>query len=87
MYTELVQISKNDSKTTIEKQRQAGKQMQTTNRYRSVLLIRGFCICEFIDLLKFICNPKSILLYFLWSFMDMIRAAKKIELPDVHLPS
>ena len=28
--------------------------------YRSILIIHAFCICRFADLLKCICNPKSV---------------------------
>lgn len=42
--------------------------------------------CEFAYLLKFTHNPTSILVVLSWSF-DMCRVTKKLESPNVHIPS
>ena len=44
----------------------------------SILIICRFCICKFAYSLKFIYNPKSLLIVLLWSLADRHRAMKNL---------
>ena len=48
-------------------------------KIQSILIIHGFCICEFAYLLKLTCHLQSILTALSWSFTDMPRAVKSLS--------
>lgn len=58
-----------------------GKTSPAKQSYLLICTITGVCICEFVYLLKFICNPNSILAVFLKSYIDIYRAVKILSCP------
>lgn len=54
---------------------------------QSALIICGLSIFQFTYELKFMCNPKSILVVRSWSFADMRRAAKSLRLLERTFPA
>lgn len=51
-----------------------------------MLIICGFHVCEFAYSLKFVYNPKSMLVMLLWSFRDMSRWTKYCSHPMCTFP-
>lgn len=54
---------------------------------QSILIICRFCTSKFACSLKFICYLKNQYLGYFQLFMHMLKAAKKFESPNIHVPS